>query len=558
MASRRALAEHLREIATLSETLGENSYKVSAFRNAAQNIVDNQDVHPTEVKGVGKSIKDIILDFKKTGTSGKHKALTIRANALNIRVENVITITAIRGIGPKSAANFMAMGITTVQDVITAAERGEIPERFIKPAQLALRSGKRKPRQGVVSTILPLIALLKKMNEEGVIERSAPAGSLRRHKEFLKDVDILIQANPEKVNDARFLLLTFLRRQGEVIAEGDKKIRALIPYMDAGDELQIDLLFTKKESWGAAMNYFTGSKEHNISLRALAVERGFTVNEYGIYRGKTKVAGEREEDLYEILGVPFHPPWAREGRYYTTRTPKKITPIFDAHIHTRASDGTGTIEEMAEAAKVQGLRGFLVSDHGGNAFNGAKLMTSAAVRKYIGYVKRVTDKAFSPLVGMEVDVGGDGVPLLPSEMWPAMRELDVITLACHLQHDVDITKRFFKAIRFVRKELNFYNTIIIAHPTGYYHGRRDHAQEDWYYFFACLSRAPDVVLEINGQPTRMDMNTKFAYEAARAGCQISLGSDAHSPEQIRFVKDSGWIASRAGVPPRQIWTPRLK
>jgi len=558
MASRQDLVCHLKEIAVLARLTEENPHKAEAYSKAAKSIQANPSVIPSKAPGVGASIKKIIKQFKETGSSDKlveMQGIMRNTQALTGRASD---LTKIRGIGAALAMKLIEQGIETASDVITACERGDLHERYLEPAKLVLSTSHVKPRSMALASMKGVRRLLKSMVSNRLLVRYRPAGSLRRRKEFVRDVDILVQPVEGSEDDARDKIVSVLEKHGEVILNGAAKVRALLPYGDAGDQIQVDILFTTQRAWGSALNYFTGSKEHNVAIRAVAKERGFTVNEYGVFRGDIWVAGSEEQDIYQILGFPFPPAWARESQIFKHHLPDKVVPVWDCHVHTKASDGLDTVYEMARQAKNNGLSGFVVTDHGGGTVKGSKLVDERTVRKYLDYVKKASSRSFSALAGMELDVNVKGQLIVTKQMAHVIRELDVVTLACHKDPNVDPVRRFFDAIRVLRRDLSFRGPVIIAHPTGYLHGQRDHAVDDWPRFFGSVSRMPNTYLEINGVPDRCDLNTEYAAQASKAGCKFALGSDAHSVNELGQLANAGWIASRAGIPAHQIWKPSQK
>jgi DNA polymerase (family 10) len=373
----------------------------------------------------------------------------------------------------------------------------------------------------------------------GVIEIDM-AGSYRRRKETVGDLDILASCkNSGKLMDR----LTDFEDVSGVLAHGDTKSSVRLR-----NGLQLDLRVVPEVSYGAALLYFTGSKQHNIVIRRLGIERGLKINEYGVFRGARRIAGRTEEEVYRAVGLPWIPPELREGRneIELARAGKLPTLVElgdirgDLHMHTTATDGRSTIEEMIRAAKGRGYKYIAITDHS-KRVTMAKGLDAKRLRDHWRNIERASEgiSGLTVLRGVELDILEDGNLDLPDSV---LAEADWVVASIHYgqnQSEKQITRRILNAIRNPHVDA-------IGHPTGRLIGKRKPYALN---LDEILKAAAEhgCMLEINGQPSRLDLDEIAAAAAKQHGVPIVLGTDAHSTEELRFMEYAVFQARRAGL-----------
>ncbi|GBC98071.1 DNA polymerase/3'-5' exonuclease PolX [bacterium HR17] len=548
----------LEETADLIEIAGENPFKARAYRRAAEAIAALQE--PIEelvrtkrlhtVEGIGESIARDITEFLQRGT-------TTRLEQLRAKYPPQLrTLLEIQGVGPRTVAMlYDRLKITTVDELEAAAKAGKLAKlpgmgeqkirNILESIQVWRRQQERVPIHIALSLAERIVAALQELPEVIAI---LPAGSLRRWKETVGDLDILVAArNTQPVMDK----FTKLPEVQKVLAHGTTKSSVLM-----ANNLQVDLRAVEPESFGAAAQYFTGSKAHNIALRNLALKHGLTVNEYGVFREATgeKVAGETEEGVYEALGLVWIPPELREDRGELEAALKGALPRLvtlddirgETHSHTRWSDGAATVEEMARAAMERGYEYIAITDHSPPMGWGVK---PDDFRKLIREIRQVSDRlGFPVLAGIEVDIASDGSLHMDEDI---LRQLDLVIASVHsaMKMDMDaMTRRILKAME---------NPLvhIIGHPTGRLINQRP-PYEVRVDALIEKARETGVALEINGSPERLDLNDEHARIARDAGVLLSIGTDAHRTEHLAFMRFGVAVARRAWCEPKDIVNTR--
>ncbi|MBA7699543.1 DNA polymerase/3'-5' exonuclease PolX [subsurface metagenome] len=405
---------------------------------------------------------------------------------------------------------------------------------------------KRRKERFLLGLALPLAEeIIENLSRLEETNKISFAGSLRRKKETIGDIDILVTSQkPEKIMKT----FTSLPHVREILAEGPTKSSVITK-----DDIHIDVRVVEPISFGAALQYFTGSKAHNIRLRELAAKRGLKINEYGVFDVKTdrRIAGEREEEIYQILNLPFIPPELREDRGEIKAAQENKLPELikysqirgDLHLHTKWSDGANTIKQMAEAAKKRGYKYIAITEHS-QSLKFAGGLTEERLREQIELIQRLNRELndFTILTGIEVDIKSDGSLDFSDEI---LSKLDVVVAAIHSgfkQESKIITERIIKAMqnRFVS---------IIAHPTGRLIGYRESYQVD-------INKIMDVaaetgtILEINAYPERLDLNDIYCRMAKEKGVQLVIETDAHSINGLEFmnlgvdVARRGWLEEK--------------
>lgn len=549
------VADLFDQIADLLELKGENPFRIRAYRRAALNVRGLSEELGTlagqgaleKIPGVGKDLSAKILEFLSTGR------LAFLENLKKEIPESLSTLMTVPGIGPKTAKlvydRFQVKSIDHLEEVVRSGKLRSLPgvqqkkeENILRGIQL-LRSGReRMPLGSALGLAEEVLASLKSISE---VERLSVAGSLRRRKETIRDIDVLVTStNPKRVMD-RFVTSKFV---AQVQAHGETKSS-----IRTTQGTQIDLRVVEPESFGAALVYFTGSKEHNIRIRSLANRLGLTVNEYGVFREKSgrRIAGKEEEDVYKVLGLAWIPPELREDRGEVEAAGSNRLPHLverkdlkgDFHIHSNWSDGSHPVEEVARAVRRRGYRYMLLSDHSKSLRIAGGLSESDLLRqmKHVHELNRALNP-FRILMGAEVDVLPDGGLDYPDRI---LSRLDLVIAAVHSafkQPKAVMTRRIAKALR------NRYVTIL-AHPTGRLLGERDPYEVDLEEICR-LSAQSNTALEINCYTKRLDLNDLQAKRALEFGVKLVLSTDTHVLDQLNSMELGLAVARRAWGEPQ--------
>jgi DNA polymerase (family 10) len=548
----------LEETADLMEIAGENPFKARAYRRAADAIAALKE--PVEelvrtkrlnqIEGVGESIARDITEFLQKGT-------TTRLEQLRQKYPPQLRkLLEIQGVGPRTVAMlYERLGIVTVDELEAAAKAGKLTKlpgmgeqkvrNILEGIQLWRQQQGRVPLHIALAIAERIVARLRELPQ---VEQILPAGSLRRWKETVGDLDILVATRDSEPVMERFVKLPEVQK---VLAHGTTKSSVLM-----ANNLQVDLRAVDPESFGAASQYFTGSKAHNIALRNRALKLGLTINEYGVFRETTgeKVAGETEEGVYEVVGLLWIPPELREDRGELEAAERQALPRLvtledirgELHCHTKWSDGANTVEEMARAARERGYEYLAITDHSPPMGWGVK---PENFRKLIREIRQVSERlGFPILAGIEVDIAPDGSLHMDEDI---LRQLDIVIASVHSAMKMsreEMTKRIVKAME---------NPLvhILGHPTGRLINQRPPYEVD---LEALVERARQtgVALEINGSPERLDLNDENARYAKEAGVLLSLGTDAHHDDHLDFMRFAVAVARRAWCEPANILNTR--
>lgn len=528
------------EIADLLEIKDENPFKIRAYRKAAMNIESlTEDIEElikkgtvTEVPGIGKDLAQKIKEYLETGYMKDYERLKTEVP------RGLVTLLKVPGIGPKTAKQlYEGLKIDSIEKLEEMAKahrlqsvpgiRVKTEENILRGIELFRKGRERRPLGLVLPLVEEMVKALKSMPE---VKRISPAGSIRRRKDTIRDIDILITSiTPEKVID----FFTNLPVVEEVMAKGTTKATIITK-----DGIQADLRVVEPECYGAALAYFTGSKAHNIRLRDMASRMGLKISEYGIFKEKTdqRISGRDEEDIYKVLGIPFIPPEIREdaGEIEAAlegRLPRLVEPSDikgDFHVHSKWSDGGHTILEMAEAAKKKGYEYIAITDHS-KSLGVARGLSEEEVLKQIEEIEGINKKlkGFRILCGTEVDIRGDGTLDFSKKV---LSRLDIVVASIHSgfrQDKKSITGRIIKAMRTGL-------VTIIAHPTGRLLGERDPYEVDLDEVFKA-ARETGTALEINSYPQRLDLNDIQCKRAKEIGVMLAIGTDAHTISQLGSI-----------------------
>ncbi len=544
------LARILHDIAVLLDIKGESRFRVVAYEEAARRIENwpepIEDVWKNgkleDIPGIGPSIASKIAEYLATGRMTYFEELTREIPP------ELIELTEVPGVGPKIARLlYEQLGIRTVEDLEKAVQEKKLrnlPRLGVKSEEKiakGLEMYRRKTGRMLLGQALPLVeSIVALLKERTGVSKISPAGSVRRMKETIGDIDILVAArNPRPIMDA-FVTLPQVR---EVLARGDTK-SSIVTH----EGIQVDLRVVEEECFGAALQYFTGSKAHNIKLREIALKKGFKVNEYGIFRLDTneRVGGEREEDIYEILGMEWIPPELREDQGEIECALEKKLPVLvtmedirgDLHVHSHWSDGIASIEEMAQAALARGYEYLAVCDHT-QSLAVASGLTPEEIHEREKEIRRWNEKHPELLVlnGVEANILSDGSIDFPDG---ELARLDVVVAGLHsglTQKEEKILKRLELAMR------NPY-VQVISHPTGRIIGRRDASSMN-IDTLVVMARSTHTSLELNAQPERLDLRDVDARRAAQEGVKIVISTDAHDQGSLEYMRYGVAQARRA-------------
>jgi len=542
------IARIFNEIADILEIKGENPFRIRAYRRAAQNIDglprDIASLSEEEllgIPGIGQDLAGKVREYINTGTIGTYEELKREIP------EGLTLLLTVPGLGPKTAKLlYERLKIKDIEDLERLAREHKLrglpgikektEENILKGIEMLKRGKERLP----IGRVLPIAReIFDLMKEKAPVVKLSLAGSLRRWKDTIKDIDILATSKePEKVMNI-FVRLPVVK---EVLMKGPTKSSIVTT-----EGIQVDLRVVEEDSFGAALAYFTGSKAHNIKIREMAVKAGLKINEYGIFResDNRRIGGEREEDVYRVLGLPYIPPELREDTGEIEAALEGRLPGLielsdikgDLHVHSKHSDGSHTIEELVKAAKERGYEYIAITDH----TKGLGVARGLNEEKVLDELKEVREfnkrlRGFRVLMGVEVDIRSDFTLDLPDEV---LARLDIVVASIHSgfrQSREQLTKRLLSAID------NPFVTII-AHPTGRLIGERDAYDIDLEEVFKRLKEKGKAI-EINAYPLRLDINDLQAKRAKELGIPIAINTDTHLINQFDYMQYGVSIARR--------------
>jgi DNA polymerase (family 10) len=540
------------EVADLLEIQDANPFRVRAYRNAARTIRDYPEpladlVHEgtkplTEIPGIGDDLAEKITEIVTTGELSLHRQLAKKLPA------GLLDLLRIPGLGPKRVKLLhKKLKVKSAADLAKALDAGKVQKLkgFGPKMEEKLRAGLGQAKVTERRMLLNEAetqagATVAYLEAGGGIDRIAVAGSYRRRRETIGDLDILVTSDASAAVMDRF---TQYAEVAEVVSKGDT--RATVKLRGG---LQVDLRAVEPAAYGAALQYFTGSKAHNVELRKIAQEQGYKLNEYGLFKGTRRVAGKTEEEIYARLGLDWMPPELREARGEIALAREHRLPHLvelgdvrgDLQMHTAATDGKATIDEMAHAARALGYQYIAITDH-------SKRVTMArgldpkrlreqwrAIDEWNG-----SSKGFTILKSVELDILESGKLDLPDDV---LAEADYVVATVHYglnQTEKELTRRLVGAAQHPLVDA-------IGHPTGRLLGKREPYPLD----FEALTRAcvdTGCLLELNGHPERMDLPDTLAAAARRHGARFVLSTDSHQPGNLSFMKYAVDLARRAGL-----------
>jgi DNA polymerase (family 10) len=547
------LANLFERMADILEFKGENPFKISAYRKASRIIGDlTQDIEEiTEqgelknIPGIGEGMAQKIEEYLKTGKISKFEEVKKGVS------DELIAIMDIPGMGPKTLSMFhKEKGINNFSQLEKALNDGSILGLFgmgekkienIKRGIQLLKQSKGRMNLGVAFPVARLI--VETLRQKTGSKKIEWAGSLRRMKENIGDIDILATGpDREKILQA----FTHLPDVKEVLASGETKASVIV---EGGT--QIDIRVVEQDSYGAALQYFTGSKGHNIHLRGIAKAEGIKINEYGVFKGNKKIAGKEEKDVYGALGMVWIEPELREDRGEIEAAQKGRLPKLvqeseikgDLHVHSKWSDGTSSIEEIAQAAQKRGYQYVAICDHS-KSLRIAHGLDESRLMKQMEEIDRINEKTrnFQILKGTEVDILTDGKLDLPEKI---LKKLDFVVAAIHSGFKQDkgkMTKRIVRAL-----ESPYIH--ILAHPSGRLLGARDPYEVEIDELMEAAQKYGKA-LEINAYFERLDLDDIHCRKAKEMGVRVGIGTDSHRLDQMWMmslgvaVARRGWLETK--------------
>jgi len=538
-------------LADLLEIQGANPFRIRAYRSAARTIASTADSLSdmvaseqdlTQFAGIGK---DLAKQIQEIVTKGQHSAL----EELRKQIPGgVLDMLRIQGVGPKKVSIFFnELGLKSLADLKAACESGRLSvlkgfgkkteEAILKNIDLAAEQSLRISIADARAAAELIVEDLKALPE---VEQAAVAGSCRRRRETCGDLDIL--ATCSNAGPPMDLLATHPLVEA-VLQRGDTKQRVRLK-----TGVELDLRVVPESSFGAAMQYFTGSKEHNVVVRQRAKDLGLKVNEYGVFRGEEQIAGRTEEEVYAAIGLPWFPPelrenrrefeWADAGTLPTLLTIEDIQG--DLHMHTTASDGAATIEQMALAARARGLKYIAITDHS-KRVSMANGLDAERLRRHWTEIQAVRSRisGIEILCGIECDILEDATMDLPDDV---LAEADWVIAVLHYglrQPGDQIMKRLMMAVKNPHVD-------IIGHCTGRMIGRREGADVNFSELFKAAADH-QVMMEINAHPSRLDLDDIHTAAARDMGIPIVISTDAHSVNGFEVLEYGVDQARRAGL-----------
>lgn len=543
------VAQVLEEIADLLEIQGANPYRVRAYRNAARTVRDqpeplaellrNSARRLEDLPGIGADLAGKIRTVLQTGS------LPLLAELRRQVPAGVRELMRVPGVGPKRAlALYQQLGVTSPADLRRAAEEhrvcalrgfGEKTEQNILRGLSVVREGER--RFLLAEAAVYADAVLRHLQGTAGMQRAEVAGSFRRRKETVGDLDVLALGDaPGRIMDR----LAAYEGIAEVLARGRTRMAVRLK-----NGLQLDLRVVPAPSYGAALQYFTGSRSHSIRLRQLAQELGLKLNEYGLFSGKRRVAGRTEEEIYRALGLAWVPPELREGRGEIERARQGALPRLvertdlrgDLQMHTSTTDGRASLEEMVEAARQRGHKYIAITDHS-RRVTVARGLDARGLRQQWKAIEKLAARVrgITLLKGVEVDILPDGRLDLPDDV---LREADWVIASVHYgqrQSREQLTRRLVNAVRHPCVSA-------IGHPTGRIINQRPGYELD---LETLLKEAADYgcLMELNAQPTRLDLDDTALLMVKRYGVRVVINSDAHAVEELDFLEFGVYQARR--------------
>ncbi len=556
----REIARILWETADLMEIAGEDSFRIRSYRNGATavegypervaDIVKDPSRKVTDIPGIGKGLAQVLADIVDHGSCERRDVL------LQQFPPTALEFLKIQGLGPKSIALiFEHYHITTIDELerlcleqklrVLPRMGAKLEEKVLRSiAQYRQRSGRYllSYAEGVAAELMDALRKIPG------VEAITPAGSLRRGRETVGDLDLLVTGPAATAALDAFIAYP---RVDEVLGRGENKASAKV----GREGLQVDVRALPPDSFGAAMQYFTGSKDHNVAIRTRAVKIGLKLSEYGLFRieDDVKIAGETEAGVYEAIGLPWIPPELRENCGEIEAAAEGKLPELielkqirgDVHMHTTETDGRGTLEEMAEAARALGYEYIAITDHS----KALAMSNGLDEARAVAFAKRVREinrnglgiRIFS---GLECDILRDGALDLAND---ALAELDLVIGSVHSHLSMEAAEMTDRLLR----ALECPHLRILGHPTGRMLLNRDPYPFDFERVAAEAVRR-GVWLEINSSPERLDLSGAMARTAKGKGAKFTISTDAHHPKHLAGMRYGVLTARRGWLGPADV------
>ena len=560
----KAIANILYETADLLEIDGQDSFRIRSYRNAAQAIENHSQqikeliADPKQILSIPGIGKGMLQNLQELFKGGK---LAVQTELLEKYHPSMLQLLKIQGLGPKTIALiWSAYKICDIDGVEKLAREGKIrtlprmgekhETKLLKAIEDYRRIGGRFLLDAAEAEAAKLTAYLEQYPG---FDKITPAGSLRRGRETVGDLDVLVTGPACASEEGRQKAITHVAQYPplmDVIASGDNKIS-----FHVRNGMQIDVRLLPPDSFGAAMQYFTGSKAHNVALRQRALRMKYTLNEYSLatLEGEKPVAGKTEEEIYAKLNLDYIPPEMRENCGEIEAAEKHVLPRLieqsdlkgDVHMHTVETDGRNTIEEMAEAAKARGYSYMAITDHSKNLAFANGLDDPRAV----AHIQRIREAAkriegITILAGIEVDILADGTLDLSDDV---LAQMDLVIASVHSVFNLEpakMTERLLKAIENP-------NTSIIGHPTGRIQLRRDSYAYDMHAILKAAAKHK-VAMELNAYPDRLDLNDVHLRQAKQQGVKIVINTDSHHTSHMEKMRFGVLQARRAWLTPADV------
>ena len=549
------------EVADLLEIQDANPFRVRAYRNAARTIRDYPDALAelvragtkdlTDIPGIGEDLAEKIAAIVTTGELPLHRQLAAKLPA------GLLDLLRIPGLGPKRVKLlYKKLKVKSAADLARALDGGKVERlkgfgpKMVQKMRAGLGQAQTTARRLLLHEAEAVAtALVAYLEAGGAVEQIAVAGSYRRRRETIGDLDLLVTSK-----DSAHVMRHFVHyaEVAAVLSQGDTRATVKL-----GGGLQVDLRAVEPAAYGAALQYFTGSKAHNVELRKIAQEHGYKLNEYGLFQGTRRIAGRTEEEIYATLGLDWIPPELREARgeialARTHQLPQlvQLSDIRgDLQMHTSATDGQATIDEMAHAARALGYEYIAITDHS-KRVTMAHGLDARRLREQWRAIDEwnAASRGFTILKSVELDILETGKLDLPDEV---LGEADYVVATIHYgltQSEAQLTRRLVRAAEHPAIDT-------IGHPTG----RRLGQREPYPFDFDALVRAcaaTGCLLELDGHPERMDLPDTLAAAAQRHGVQFVLSTDSHQPGNLAFMKYAVDLARRGGLEARDVLNTR--
>jgi DNA polymerase (family 10) len=553
MVNKKQVVKTLEWIALYLEIKGENSFKVSAYRKAANALEsDDRPMHeiddPSKISGIGKGTAQVIVEMASTGKS------TLLEELQSSLPEGLFTLLDVPNLGGKKISKlYSELGVTDIDTLKDACEQGKVrklagfgaktEEKILK----SLESIGKRPDRLPIAYMLPVAESIEgQLSKMKGIEKFSRAGSLRRASETIKDLDFIVSTSSPEIVKEQLISMPDIT---DIIAQGPTKVSVTI---ERDLSISVDFRLVKPEEFATTLHHFTGSMEHNVKMRQLAKERGEKISEYGVEILETEelLTFETEAAFYKHFGLEWIPPEVREGTEEISafREPHRLIENDDIkgdlHMHSTWSDGAHSIEEMAQEAISKGYEYIAITDHS-QFLRVANGLTAERLRMQRKEIDRLNKKfdGFKILAGIEMDILPDGSLDFDDDV---LEELDFVIASIHSsfsQSREKIMSRLESALRNKHVDL-------IAHPTGRLIGRRDGYDVDVEELIQIASET-GTALELNANPNRLDLASHWLKIAQEKGVKLSINTDAHYKETMKHMKIGvsaarrGWVSSES-------------